>query len=343
MHKLEMQHKKKVPIYDMTRAEVDEIIYGVDLDPRSFSAEEVERLQGGAAGKTSVTKELEIRSESKKMVPHEWGSAVNLLFPLNEGTQTTKKSEVVGNAEWAAWQAQEGANGNNSVHVAHLRHREIEYVDNAEGSRKARGSPKPAEGAAGKKVGVEGTLMQAKAKPGASAGGMPGKRAYGKPSGLKDVDGGGVAAAMSSNVYEQALAAGREMISTPYTEALATSTPSPTELARDAVQGSVKSRTGYTPPAYGGDSAGNFRKENLLKQAKPRPEAITSAPPFGVDPVNHVQNQSRFTTSASSIGRKQKLEIMPYATATVPPTASPLQQTAIVPAAGMRPRSAGKR
>merc|ERR1719454_1016175 len=182
-HKIEMQRKLKVPVYDQQRAQVDEILYGKDLDPKTFTEADIERLQLGAAGKSSVTKELEVRSESKSMVPHENGFATNLVFPENEGLQTTKKSEVAGNIEHEAWQQGEMAAGNGSVHNAHLKHREIEYVDGQKGSRKARGSPKDAVGAAGKKIGKESSLMQSKstgAKVDTSA-----SKPFGKASGLR--------------------------------------------------------------------------------------------------------------------------------------------------------------
>merc|ERR1719473_1416106 len=80
-------------------AQVAEILYGRDLDPKTYSEADIEKLQLGAAGKSSVTKELEVRSESKKMVLHEHGFATNLLFPEDEGLQTTKNYEVSGNVE----------------------------------------------------------------------------------------------------------------------------------------------------------------------------------------------------------------------------------------------------
>jgi len=83
-----MQRKLKVPVYDQNRAQVDEILYGRDLDPKQYTEADIEKLQLGAAGKSSVTKELEVRSESKKIVPHEHGFATNLLFPEDEGLQT---------------------------------------------------------------------------------------------------------------------------------------------------------------------------------------------------------------------------------------------------------------
>merc|ERR1719440_1697612 len=179
-----MQRKLKVPVYDQQRAQVDEILYGKDLDPKTFTEADIERLQLGAAGKSSVTKELEVRSESKSMVPHENGFATNLVFPEHEGLQTTKKSEVIGNIEHDRWQQMEGAAGNSSVHNAHLKHREIEYVDGQKGSRKARGSPKDGPGAAGKKIGKESSLMQSKANPQSKVDPSP-SRPFGKASGLR--------------------------------------------------------------------------------------------------------------------------------------------------------------
>ena len=108
-HKIEMQRKLKVPVYDQNRAQVDEILYGRDLDPKQYTEADIEKLQLGAAGKSSVTKELEVRSESKKIVPHEHGFATNLLFPEDEGLQTVKKAEVAGNVAHDAWQQGERA------------------------------------------------------------------------------------------------------------------------------------------------------------------------------------------------------------------------------------------
>merc|ERR1719473_846993 len=224
-HKIEMQRKLKVPVYDQNRAQVDEILYGKDLDPRTYTEADIEKLQLGAAGKSSVTKELEVRSESKKIVPHEHGFATNLLFPEDEGLQTVKKSEVAGNVTHDAWQQGERAAGNGSVHNAHLKHREIEYVDGQKGSRKARGSPKESGGAAGKKIGKESSLMQSKANPQARA--TPTKsasRPFGKASGLRvHSDSEGVASVLGSpskkatTAYELALAEGRALLSNPYT------------------------------------------------------------------------------------------------------------------------------
>merc|ERR1719473_1401313 len=224
-HKIEMQRKLKVPVYDQNRAQVDEILYGRDLDPKQYTEADIERLQLGAAGKSSVTKELEVRSESKKIVPHENGFATNLVFPENEGLQTVKKSEVAGNIEHEAWQKAERAAGNGSVHNAHLKHREIEYVDGQKGSRKARGSPKESAGAAGKKIGKESSLMQSKRNPHAAA--APAKspsRPFGKASGLRvHSDSEGVASVLgspskkASSAYELALAEGRALLASPYT------------------------------------------------------------------------------------------------------------------------------
>merc|ERR550514_1809701 len=224
-HKIEMQRKLKVPVYDQNRAQVDEILYGRDLDPKQYTEADIEKLQLGAAGKSSVTKELEVRSESKKIVPHESGFATNLVFPENEGLQTTKKSEVLGNVEHEAWQKSEMAAGNGSVHNAHLKHREIEYVDGQKGSRKARGSPKESAGAAGKKIGKESSLMQSKKNPQAAA--EPAKsasRPFGKASGLRlHSDSEGVASVLGSpskkatTAYELALAEGRALLANPYT------------------------------------------------------------------------------------------------------------------------------
>merc|ERR1719183_90696 len=224
-HKIEMQRKLKVPVYDQNRAQVDEILYGKDLDPRTYTEADIEKLQLGAAGKSSVTKELEVRSESKKIVPHENGFATNLVFPENEGLQTTKRAEVAGNVEHESWQKAERAAGNGSVHNAHLKHRELEYVDGQKGSRKARGSPRESPGAAGKKIGKESSLMQSKKNPQAAA--SPSKspsRPFGKASGLRlHSDSEGVASVLgspskrASTAYELALAEGRALLASPYT------------------------------------------------------------------------------------------------------------------------------
>ena len=89
-----------------------------------------------------MTKELEVRSESKKIVPHENGFATNLLFPESEGLQTSKKAEVSGNVQHESWQKSSGAAGNNSVHNAHLKHRELEYVDGQKGRARRAARPR---------------------------------------------------------------------------------------------------------------------------------------------------------------------------------------------------------
>lgn len=366
-HKIEMQRKLKVPVYDQNRAQVDEILYGRDLDPKQYTEADIERLQLGAAGKSSVTKELEVRSESKKIVPHENGFATNLVFPENEGLQTVKRSEVAGNIEHEAWQKAERAAGNGSVHNAHLKHREIEYVDGQKGSRKARGSPKDSAGAAGKKIGKESSLMQSKKNPQAAA--SPSKspsRPFGKASGLRlHSDSEGVGSVLgspskkASSAYELALAEGRALLASPYTHNAAAEDGFAGSLDGGVAgpyiyQGSAadskavggpkptKSRTGYTPPKYGvGDSAGNFRKERMIVH-KPRPESAMGAPPpFGVDPVNNNTVRNRFATSASSIGGAKKESILDYTV--LPPGAGDLgpASTAMV-AAGQRPFFADK-
>merc|ERR1711972_48385 len=88
-----------------------------------------------------------------------------------------------------------------------------------------------------------------------------GQRAFGKPSGLKSqAESAGVAWALNQPVagtsaYEQALAEGRSMLSTPYT------TASPPKNA---------SRAEYDLAVE--DSAGNYRKESRPLVSKPRPE-----------------------------------------------------------------------
>ena len=190
------------------------------LDELKQLEADIEKLQLGAAGKSSVTKELEVRSESKKIVPHEHGFATNLLFPENEGLQTVKRAEVLGNVQHEAWQQGEMAAGNGSVHNAHLKHREIEYVDGQKGSRKARGSPKESPGAAGKKIGKESSLMRSKKNPHAAGADMfPESRPFGKASGLRaHSDSDGVASVLGSpskkaaSAYEMALAEGRALL-----------------------------------------------------------------------------------------------------------------------------------
>jgi len=328
------------------------------MDPRQYTEADIERLQLGAAGKSSVTKELEVRSESKKIVPHEHGFATNLLFPEDEGLQTVKKAEVAGNVSHDSWQQGERAAGNGSVHNAHLKHREIEYVDGQKGSRKARGSPKASEGAAGKKIGKESSLMQSK-----STGvrvDETASRPFGKASGLRahsDSDGVssvlGAPAKRASTAYELALAEGRALLSNPYTQmnedGFAGSldggvaqvqfhqSSAPTTLAVGGGPKPTKARTGYTPPKYGlGDAAGNFRKERMIVH-KSRPEAQFGAPPpFGVDPVNTSATGSRFSTSAATIGGSKRDRIIDY-TSLPPGTGAPAPASTSIVAAGQRP------
>jgi len=368
-HKIEMQRKLKVPVYDQNRAQVDEILYGKDLDPRTYTEADIEKLQLGAAGKSSVTKELEVRSESKKIVPHEHGFATNLVFPENEGLQTTKISEVQGNIDHESWQSAEMAAGNSSVHNAHLKHREIEYVDGQKGSRKARGSPKDGMGAAGKKIGKESTLMQSKKTGGDDK--KSAARPFGKASGLRHMtDSEGVASVLGSpkkvvaSAYELALAEGRALLTNPYTHQTAaedgfaggldggvsmaklhtseyaapTLDDATTGLAGGVAAGKMtKSRTGYTPPKYGvGDAAGNFRKERMIVH-KSRPEAQFGAPPpFGVDGVIPQSTQARFSTSSSTIGGNKQERVIDYQVREVPPRVGAPAANAIV-AAGQRP------
>jgi len=372
-HKIEMQRKLKVPVYDQQRAQVDEILYGKDLDPRTYTEDDIEKLQLGAAGKSSVTKELEVRSESKKIVPHEHGFATNLVFPESEGLQTTKLSEVQGNIEHEYWQTAEQAAGNSSVHNAHLKHREVEYVDGQKGSRKARGSPKEGGGAAGKKIGKESTLMQSKKTQ--SPAGSPGKgqaRPFGKASGLRHMsDSEGIASVLGSpkknpsNAYEMALSEGRALLTNPYTHQTAvedgfaggldggvgaaklytnefkqnTMDDDTTGLAGGVAAGKMtKSRTGYQPPKYGvGDAAGNYRKERMIVH-KSRPEAQFGAPPpFGVDAVHVPSTQARFSTSSATIGGNKQERIIDYQVRETPPQVGAPAANAIVPA-GQRPK-----
>jgi len=363
-HKIEMQRKLKVPVYDQNRAQVDEILYGKDLDPKQYTEGDIEKLQLGAAGKSSVTKELEVRSESKKIVPHEHGFATNLLFPEDEGLQTVKKAEVAGNVSHDSWQQGERAAGNGSVHNAHLKHREIEYVDGQKGSRKARGAPKDAGGAAGKKIGKESSLMQSKSNPQARAEAeerRSASRPFGKASGLRvQSESEGVASVLgqpskkAATAYELALAEGRSLLANPYTHTMAAedgfaggldggvggpqiySSNMALEIAAPVVK-PTKSRTGYTPPKYGvGDSAGNFRKERQIVH-KSRPEAQFGAPPpFGVDAVAGAATRNRFATSASSIGGREKDRIIDYSV--LPPGAGGFAPaSSAMVAAGQRP------
>jgi len=367
-HKIEMQRKLKVPVYDQNRAQVDEILYGRDLDPKQYTEADIEKLQLGAAGKSSVTKELEVRSESKKIVPHEHGFATNLLFPEDEGLQTVKRSEVAGNVTFDAWQQGERAAGNGSVHNAHLKHREIEYVDGQKGSRKARGSPMESAGAAGKKIGKESSLMQTKKNPNAVVVDKTPSRPFGKASGLRmQTESEGVASVLgspskrASTAYELALAEGRALLSNPYTHQTAVEDGfaggldggvSVAKLHTDLYKANTsdddatglmggmkttKSRTGYTPPKYGvGDSAGNFRKERMLVH-KARPEAQFGAPPpFGVDPVTMPQTRNRFATSSSTIGGSKKDRIIDYTSLPVGAGEKAPASSALV-AAGKRP------
>jgi len=332
--KIDMQKKKKVPIYDTNRAEVDEIIYGRDLDPKTYTEADVEQLQYMRAGKSSVTKELEVRSESKKMVPHEHGHALALLFPAEGESQVSRTAEEKGNGQFENWQDSAKAAGNTSVHNAHLKFRELEFVDGAVGTRPGRSAGKPVPGAAGKKVQKEQALqtksrIENKSSP-------KGGRAFGKPSGLKSqAESTGVAFALNqpivgSAAYEQALAEGREMLNKPYTGI----NVSP-------------SRTGYDDPSDGivngvaieNDSAGNYRKESKPLVSKPRPEGkFGASSPFGVDPVNMGTTNSRFTTSAASIGGTKKDRVLPFAIVERPPA-----PTGAIVSAGQRPKVAGRR
>ena len=349
-HKIEMQRKLKVPVYDQNRAQVDEILYGRDLDPKQYTEADIERLQLGAAGKSSVTKELEVRSESKKIVPHEHGFASNLLFPEDEGLQTVKKAEVAGNVTHDAWQQGERAAGNGSVHNAHLKHREIEYVDGQKGSRKARGSPKESAGAAGKKIGKESSLMQSKKNPQASvADPKSPSRPFGKASGLRaHSDSEGIASVLgspskkASTAYELALAEGRALLANPYTHTSGETALADETMGMAGGPKPTKSRTGYTPPKYGvGDAAGNFRKERMIVH-KARPEAQFGAPPpFGVDTVTGTATRNRFATSSSTIGGAKKDRIIDY-TVLPPGTGEPAPASTALVAAGQRPLVGGE-
>jgi len=325
--RIDMQKKKSVPIYDTNRAEVDEIIYGRDYDPKTYTEADVEQLQYMRAGKSSVTKELEVRSESKKMVPHEHGHALGLMFPEEKNTLVGRVSEEKGNDEFDSWQGGEKAAGNSSVHNAHLKHRELEFVDGAVGTRPGRSAGKSISGAAGKKVQKE-AAMQTKLRTTESKAGGP---AFGKPSGLKSQsESTGVASALnqpivSSSAYQQALAEGRSMLSTPYT------TASPPKTAN---------RVAYAPAD---DAAGNYHKGERPLVSKPRPEGkFGAASPFGVDPINTAATNSRFMTSASSVGGVKKDRVLSYAV--VEKSSSPAaSKGAIVPAAGQRPKVPGRR
>jgi len=336
--KIDMQKKRGVPIYDTNRAEVDEIIYGRDLDPKTYTEADVEALQFMRAGKSSVTKELEVRSESKKMVPHEHGHALALLFPAEGDTQVSRKAEEKGNFAFDSWQAEEMACGNSSVHNAHLKFRELEFVDGAAGTRPGRSAGKAAPGAAGKKVEKEQNMQAKNRNPFVAS--PKGGRAFGKPSGLTSQSHStGVATALNQPIegysaYEQALAEGRSLLSTPYTD----DSSSPTLAV-------APNRTGYDDPSDGfvngvaidGDSAGNYRKESRPLVSKPRPEGKFGAgSPFGVDPVNMATTNSRFTTSAASIGGTKRDRVLPFAVVEKPASAS--AQTAMVLAAGQRPK-----
>jgi len=345
--KISMQRKQMVPIYDSNRAEVDEIIYGRDLDPPTYTEEDVERLQYLRAGKSSVTKELEVRSESKKMVAHEHGHALALLFPEDGDQQVSRTAEELGNVEFDVTQAAERAAGNSSVHNAHLKFREMEFVDGAVGTRKGRAAGQAAQGAAGKKINKEATAMQTKARistVGSPTGAKPGGRAFGKPSGLKaHSESSGVASALNqplvqppvgTSAYEQALSQGRALLEVPYTD---NKSGTASGLKVD------KSRTQYVGPAYGeGDSAGNFRKESRPLVNKPRPEGkFGDKSPFGVDPVTPATTNARFSTSANSVGGNKKDRIVPYAVVEEHPLPTKAATAIVpmgVPAAGQRPK-----
>eukprot|EP00966_Prymnesium_polylepis_P316284 7308445-Prymnesium_polylepis.1 len=345
--KISMQRKQMVPIYDSNRAEVDEIIYGRDLDPPTYTEEDVERLQYLRAGKSSVTKELEVRSESKKIVPHEHGHALALLFPEDGDQQVSRAAEERGNVQFDQVQAAEMAAGNSSVHNAHLKFRELEFVDGAVGTRKGRAAGRESNGAAGKKINKEATAMQTKARiptVASPVGPAPGGRPFGKPSGLKaHSESSGVASALNqplvqpppgSSAYEEALSQGRALLEVAYTD------------NRSGTASGIKvdkSRTSYVAPMYNeGDSAGNYRKETRPLVSKPRPEGkFGDGSPFGVDPVTPATTNARFSASSHSIGGIKKDRIVPYAVVEEHPLPSKAS-TAIVPtgvaAAGQRPK-----
>lgn len=299
-----------------------------------------------------------MRSESKKIVPHEAGFAANLLFPEDEGQQWVKKAEVQGNVSHEEWQGAERAAGQGSVQVAHLRHREVEYVDGQKGSRPARGRPKEGAGAAGKKIDKESSLMQTKSKVVSSPSNGRGGRSFGKPSGLKmHSDSEGVASVLGSpskrptggggGAYEAALAEGRAMLGTPYT---ASGSPKTSPTGSPGSGGKIN-RGGYQAPKYGmGDAAGNFRKERSMNKPNNSQASDTNSahnifgapPPFGVDAVTSHSTNTRFATSSSSIGGRTKDRITDYTTSASAVGAAPPTPTAMVltgpPAAGQRPK-----
>jgi len=337
--KISMQAKKKVNVYDNQRANVDEIIYGEGVDAVKYTEGEVEQLQYQAAGKSAVTKELQVRSESKKIVPHPAGQAAQRLFPLDEGNQVTKKWSQKADAMHSQWQSAEAAAGNSSEHNAHLKFREVEFIDNAAGARKGRSLNTAGNaGAAGKKFEKHEKVTKS-SSPAKKSPGSGGQRAFGKPSGLRGhSESQGVASALNqplysgppvatADAYRSALAAGRDLLNSSYTGSPSASPPKANRIA-------------YNAPSYGeGDSAGNFRKEHrpLVSQARPEAQFGQSAP-FGVDPVTSNSTLSRFTTSALSVGGKKRDNVMPYATAdrSAQPNMSP--SSAMVPAAGQRPK-----
>ncbi|KAL1523798.1 hypothetical protein AB1Y20_018721 [Prymnesium parvum] len=339
-----MQRKQMVPLYDANRAEVDEIIYGRELTPTTYTEEDVARLQHMRAGKSSVTKELEVRSESKKMVSHEHGHALALLFPEEEEHQFSRAALVRGNTEFNLAIAEQQAAGSSSLHHAHSKFREMELMDGYEGARKARGPPKQLEGAAGKKIDKESKDLQSRGRPSSSSPTEVGStgRPFGKPSGLTyQGDSCGVASVLnqsSSAAYEEALAEGRAMLATPYTGA-------PSAVGAASGLKVDPGRTQCVAPKYGeGDAAGNFRKEPRHLVNKPRPENnFGQKSPFGVDVA---ESSSRFMTSSSSIGslKKERLDVVPgagqqqYAAPSRVQTAIVATSSNVFPAAGQRPK-----
>jgi len=343
--KISMQRKQMVPIYDSNRAEVDEIIYGRDLDPPTYTEDDVERLQYLRAGKSSVTKELEVRSESKKIVAHEHGHALALLFPEDGDQQVSRMAEEDGNRRFDMTQAAEQAAGNSSVHNASLKFREVEFVDGAPGTRKGRASGKETKGAAGKKIEKEHKVVTKGTTIKKQSPNSPGGRPFGRASGLKEhTESSGVASALNqpliptATAYEQALAQGRELLATAYTAQDMDDGPGTASgLYVD------KSRTEYLEPLAGGDAAGNYRKESKPLVSKPRPEGkFGDKSPYGVDPINYASTNSRFSTSSSSVGGIKKDRIVPYAVVDQSYYQAPKPSTAIVPsgvaAAGQRPK-----
>lgn len=349
--KTDLQKKSRVAIYDQARAQLDEVIYGRDLDNSAMiKVCDVKALQQGAAGKSAVVTNITEASESKQMVPHKTGYMAGVMFPASGGAPSGKIISQTAHQVHEAWVDQSDAAGSGSRLIARVRDREVEHIDGVHDSRKARARGQGSAGAAGKTLSAASAhnAAHAHAQPKQRRPASPGTRAYGKPStggggGVADVFGGSPARPATAqaggrnnpDAYANALQAGRQLVKSPYTKA---------------------SRTDYAEPESGGDMAGNFKKTPMEILAKPRPETLTASAPFGVDPTTNKSTNARFATSSASIGsgsyyqrqqanlngRVMNYEYQSSQHKSQPmPTQNANNQTALVAAAGSRPGGDG--